>query len=110
MILNTRGNPDFEHETEIQELNMDKPQPVEAQSPLYSITWDPYLSYEFTCPEACPKNFILKAPHSPHLHNIIITKIAGTTLEVIIINFILTFAAVTHIHAFQSMRKAITAF
>ena len=44
MILNTRGNPDFEHETEIQELNMVKPQPVEAQSPVYSITWDPYLS------------------------------------------------------------------
>ena len=43
MILNTRGNPDFEHETEIEELSKDKPQPVEAQSPLYSITWDPYL-------------------------------------------------------------------
>ena len=44
LILNTRCNPDFEHETEIQKLNMDKPQPVEAQSPVYSITWDPYLS------------------------------------------------------------------
>ena len=65
MILNTRGNPDFEHETEIQELSMDKPQPVEAESPLYSITWDPYLFQEFTSPETCPKNFILKASHFP---------------------------------------------